>query len=109
MEEQDLEILKGSGTMATLLPSCSLFINIPFAPARKMIDLGLSVALATDCNPGSSPNGNMNLVNSLGSIKMNMTPEETINASTINGAYAMDLGNELGSIMKGKKSKHLYY
>lgn len=104
MEDKDFEVLKGSDTMATLLPSCSLFINIPFAPARKMIDRGLSVALATDFNPGSSPNGNMNLVNALASIKMNMTPEETINASTINGAHAMSLGSELGSIMIGKKA-----
>ncbi|MEM7162947.1 MAG: imidazolonepropionase [Bacteroidota bacterium] len=102
MDEADFTSLKKSQTMPTLLPSCSLFIEIPYGPARKMIDKGLPIALATDYNPGSSPNGNMNLVNSLASIKMKMTAEETINASTINGAYAMGLEKEIGSITRGK-------
>ena len=104
MDDRDFEVLKDRKTMATLLPSCSLFINIPFAPARKMIDMGLAVALATDYNPGSSPNGNMNLVNALASIKMNLNPEETINASTLNAAYAMGVENEMGTISRGKRA-----
>jgi len=104
MENEDFEALKNSKTISTLLPSCSLFIDIPYAPARKMIDMGLPVALATDYNPGSSPNGNMNLVNSLASIKMKMTPEETINASTLNAAYAMESESEVGSITIGKRA-----
>jgi len=90
--------------MSVALPSCSLFLSIPYTPARKLIDAGLPLALATDFNPGSTPSGNMNLVVSLASIKMNMTPEEAINAATINGAYAMGLSNEVGSITKGKKA-----
>ena len=75
-----------------------------YAPARKIIDMGLPVALASDYNPGSSPSGNMNFVSSLGSIKLKMTIEEVINATTKNTAYAMGLENELGSIAKGKKA-----
>jgi imidazolonepropionase len=102
MEDADIEALKGSETMPTLLPSCSFFINIPFAPARKMIDAGLPVALATDFNPGSTPSGKMPFVLSLACIKMRMTPEEAINATTINTAYAMDLSDTHGSIALGK-------
>ncbi len=100
----DVAALSKSETIATLLPGCSLFLGIPFSPARKLIDAGAIVALATDYNPGSSPCGNMNLIMSLGSIKMQMTPEESITASTLNGAAAMELSDELGSIEKGKRA-----
>ena len=90
--------------MATILPSCSFFLDIDYSPARKIIDKGLPVALATDYNPGSSPSGNMNFITSLGCIKLKMTPEEVINATTINSAYAMGVERELGSIAKGKKA-----
>lgn len=102
MTDEDIDALKGTSTMPVALPSCSLFLSIPYAPARKMIDAGLPVALATDYNPGSTPSGNMNLVVSLACIKMNMTPEEAINAATINAAYAMELSKTHGSITKGK-------
>ncbi len=102
MTGEDIEVLKGTDTMPTALPSCSFFLSIPYAPVRKMIDVGLPVALATDYNPGSTPSGNMNLVVSLACIKMNMTPEEAINAATINAAYAMGLSKTHGSIAKGK-------
>ncbi|WP_339659910.1 imidazolonepropionase [Croceibacter atlanticus] len=104
MTAEDIDELKNATTMPVALPSCSLFLSIPYTPARKLIDAGLPLALATDFNPGSTPSGNMNLVVSLASIKMNMTPEEAINAATINGAYAMGLSNEVGSITKGKKA-----
>ncbi len=91
-------------TMPVALPGCSLFLKIPYTPARKIIDAGLPLALATDFNPGSAPSGNMNLVNSLACINMSMTPEEVINASTLNGAYAMNVEEELGSITLGKKA-----
>lgn len=104
MNDEDIEILKGTETMPVALPSCSLFLSIPYTPARKMIDAGLPLALATDYNPGSTPNGNMNLVVSLACIKMNMNPEEAINAATINAAYALDLSDSHGSITKGKKA-----
>ena len=103
MNQEDLLILKESSTMPTLLPSCSFFLKIPYAPARKMIDQGLPVCLATDYNPGSTPSGNMNFVVSLACIQMNMSPEEAINAATINGAYAMGISKTEGSIAKGKK------
>ncbi|TVZ28023.1 imidazolonepropionase [Gillisia sp. Hel_I_86] len=102
MRAEDVESLKNSGTMPVALPGCSLFLSIPYTPARMIIDAGLPLALATDFNPGSAPSGNMNLVVSLACIKMKMTPEEAINAATINGAYAMDLSEKVGSITKGK-------
>jgi len=104
MQNEDFNILLSSDCMPTLLPSCSFFLGIPYSPARKMIEAGLPVALATDYNPGSSPSGNMNFITSLGCIKLMMTPEETINATTINTAYAMGLEKELGSIAIGKKA-----
>ncbi|MFD0861740.1 imidazolonepropionase [Sungkyunkwania multivorans] len=104
MREVDIQSLKGSDTMPVALPSCSYFLGIPYTPARKMIDAGLPLALATDYNPGSTPSGNMNFVVSTACIKMKMTPEEAINAATINGAYAMGLSKTLGSITKGKKA-----
>jgi imidazolonepropionase len=107
MNEEDYEVLKGSETMPVALPSCSLFLSIPYTPAREIIDSGLPLALATDFNPGSTPSGNMNLVISLACIKMKMTPEEAINAATINGAYAMELSETHGSITKGKQANFI--
>ena len=104
MNPEDFDVLLGSNCMPTILPSCSFFLGIPYSPARKMIDKGLPIALASDFNPGSSPSGNMNFVASLGCIKLKMTPEEVINASTINSAYAMGVEKELGSIAIGKKA-----
>jgi len=107
MTEEDIKILKGTHTMPVALPSCSYFLGIPYTPARKMIDQGLPLALATDYNPGSTPSGNMNFVVSTACIKMKMTPEEAINAATINGAYAMGLEKEVGSITVGKQANLL--
>lgn len=104
MTEKDIADLAASETMPTLLPSCSFFLNIPYAPARTLIENNLPVCLASDYNPGSTPSGNMPFVLSLACIKMKMTPEEAINAATINGAYAMGLEKELGSICVGKKA-----
>lgn len=104
----DLTALKRTAiTMPVALPGCSLFLGIPYTPARKILDAGLPLALATDYNPGSAPSGNMNLVVSLACIKMNMTPEEAINAATLNGAYAMGLETEVGSITVGKRANLL--
>jgi len=104
MNPEDIEALKGTETMPVALPSCSYFLSIPYTPAREMIKAGLPVALATDFNPGSTPSGNMNFVVATACIKMKMTPEEAINAATINGAYAMGLSETHGSITKGKKA-----
>ncbi|MCK0124190.1 imidazolonepropionase [Gelidibacter sp. F2691] len=104
MRPEDIEALKGSDTMPVALPSCSYFLSIPYSPARQIIDAGLPLALATDYNPGSTPSGNMNFVVSTACIKLRMTPEEAINAATINGAYAMGLSNQYGSICRGKKA-----
>jgi len=101
---EDIEALKHSNTMPVALPACSYFLSIPYTPARRIIDAGLPLALASDYNPGSSPTGNMNFVVSSACIKMKMTPEEAINAATINGAYAMGLSDSLGSIARGKKA-----
>lgn len=100
--EAELEQLKGSRTMPTLLPGASLFLGMSYAPARKMIEAGLPVALASDYNPGSSPSGNMELVMSLGIIQLKMLPFEVLNAVTRNGAYAMGLEESHGSITPGK-------
>lgn len=104
LDTADVDILKGSNTMPVALPSCSYFLSIPYTPARQIIDAGLPLALATDYNPGSTPSGNMNFVVSTACIKMKMTPEEAINAATINGAYAMGIEKNYGSITKGKKA-----
>ncbi|WP_417873056.1 imidazolonepropionase [Xanthomarina gelatinilytica] len=104
MDQEDIEVLKNSDTMPVALPSCSYFLSIPYTPGRQLIDAGLPLALATDYNPGSTPSGNMNFVVSTACIKMKMTPEEAINAATINGAYAMGISNMYGSITKGKKA-----
>lgn len=100
--DEDIEALQSSNTISTLLPSCSFFIKIPYAPARKLIDKGLAIALASDYNPGSTPSGNMQLVISLACIKQNILPNEAVNAATLNGAYALGLSNKLGTITKGK-------
>ena len=104
LTDADIAVLQGTSTMPVALPGCSLFIKIPYTPARKIIDAGLPLALATDYNPGSAPSGNMNLVNSLACIYMGMTPNEVVNASTINGAYAMGLESTHGTITPGKKA-----
>ena len=104
MKEEDFTSLQNSDCMPTILPSCSFFLGIPYGPAVKMMEKGLPVALASDYNPGSTPSGNMNFVTSLGCIQMKMTPEQVINATTINTAYAMGLEKEVGSICIGKKA-----
>ncbi len=107
MRLEDIESLKNSETMPVALPGCSLYLSIPYTPGRQILDAGLPIALATDFNPGSSPSGNMNLVVSLACIKMNLTPEEAINAATINGAYAMGLSKTHGSITIGKAANFI--
>ena len=107
MRPEDIAVLQNSRTMPVALPGCSLFLSIPYTPARAIIDAGLPLALATDFNPGSAPSGNMNLVVSLACIKMHMTPEEAINAATINGAYAMGLSQTHGSISIGKQANFM--
>jgi imidazolonepropionase len=102
--DQEIDALLNSDTMPTLLPGAAFFLGMTYPPARKMIDAGLPVALASDYNPGSSPSGNMQLIMSLGCIKLKMLPEEVINAVTINGAYAMGVEKEMGSIALGKKA-----
>ena len=102
MGEEQIEALKGSDTMPTMLPGCAFFLGIGYPPARKMIDAGLAVALASDYNPGTAPSGNMRFVASLASIKMKMTPAEAINAATLNSACAMGESKEYGSITRGK-------
>ncbi|MEN8225127.1 MAG: imidazolonepropionase [Bacteroidota bacterium] len=100
----EIDALKGTETISTLLPGASFFLGLIYAPARKMIDAGLAVAMASDFNPGSSPSGNMQFILSLGSIAYRMLPEEAINAVTLNGAYAMGLSDDYGSIGIGKKA-----
>ena len=102
----DAEIIKlsNSNSIGTLLPTAAFFLRMPFQPARKLIDTNAAIALASDYNPGSSPSGNMNLVIAMSCIQMKMLPEEAINAATINGAYAMEIENETGSITIGKRA-----
>jgi imidazolonepropionase len=104
LTDADVAVLQGSKTMPVALPGCSFFLGIPYTPARKIIAAGLPLALASDYNPGSAPSGNMNFIVSTACIHMKMTPEEAINAATINGAYAMELEEEVGSISVGKKA-----
>ena len=104
MKPEDIEALKNTETMPVALPSCSYFLSIPYTPAREIITAGLALALATDYNPGSTPSGNMNFVVATACIKMKMTPQEAINAATINGAYAMGISETHGSITAGKKA-----
>jgi imidazolonepropionase len=102
MGDEEINLLLKSETMPTLLPGASFFLGMPYAPARRLIDSGLPVALASDFNPGSSPSGNMNFVGSLACLQMKMPPQEVVNAGTINGAYAMGISDCLGSISRGK-------
>ncbi len=102
MGSAEIEALKGAETMPTMLPGAAFFLGMSYPPAREMISSGLAVALASDYNPGSSPSGNMRMVMSLASIKMKMTPNEALNAATLNGACAMGLSGEYGSITVGK-------
>lgn len=104
MQEKDFKALEQSSTIATALPSCSFFLSIPYSPVKEMMKRNICVALASDFNPGSTPSGNMNFVVSLACIKQKMTPEEAINAATINAAAAMELSKTHGSITKGKKA-----
>lgn len=108
MTDEDIKLLALSDTIGTLLPSAAFFLRMQYQPARKMIDAGCAIALATDFNPGSSPSGNMPFLLALSCIQMKMLPEEAINAATINGAYAMEVENELGSIGKGKKASLIF-
>lgn len=108
MDDAAINALAGSTTIGTLLPTAAFFLRMPFQPARQLMDAGCAIALASDYNPGSSPSGNMNLVVSMSCIQMKMLPEEAINAATINGAYAMELQNEAGSITVGKKANLIF-
>lgn len=108
MTDADIHDLAQSDVIGTLLPSAAFFLRMPYQPARAMIDAGAAIALASDFNPGSSPSGNMNLVVSMSCIGMKMLPEEAINAATINGAFAMNLEQEVGSITVGKKANLIF-
>lgn len=101
---EEIAVLKNSDTIATLLPSAPFFLSDPYQPAREILDAGIPVALASDFNPGSSPSGRMSFVIALACIKLKMTPEEAINAATINAAFALELESEMGSISPGKKA-----
>jgi imidazolonepropionase len=101
---EEMEALTGSGTMPTILPGAAFFLNMPYAPAREMIDHGLPVACASDYNPGSSPTGNMKLMTSFACVNYRLTPDEALNATTINTAYAMGLSEQYGSITREKKA-----
>jgi imidazolonepropionase len=102
--EKEIEALKNSETMPTILPGAAFFLNLPFPPARKMIDAGLSLAIGSDYIPGSSPSGNINLMMAIACIQYKLTPEEAFNACTINSAYAMGLSKTHGSIAVGKQA-----
>jgi imidazolonepropionase len=104
MEEEDLVALQGSNTMATVLPGCSFYLRIPYAPARVMIDRGVGIAIASDYNPGSSPSINPELNMALACIQQRLLPEEALNAATINAAAAMDCAAEVGSIAIKKRA-----
>lgn len=108
MDDETIRLLAHSGTIGTLLPTAAFFLRMPYQPARALIDAGCAIALATDYNPGSSPGGNMNFVVSLSCIQMKMLPEEAINAATINGAFAMQVADECGSITVGKKANLIF-
>ena len=102
--DDEIKCLLQSDTMPVALPGCSFFLGIPYAPLRKMIDAGLPVCLASDFNPGSTPNGRMGFVVALACTQMKLSPEEALNATTINGAYALELSHEIGSITRGKRA-----
>ncbi len=105
--QEEIEVLSNASTIPVALPSCSFYLGIPFAPARKMINANLPFAIASDYNPGSTPSGNMNFLVSLACIKMKILPEEAINAATINASFAMGVENEVGSITKGKRANFI--
>ncbi|WP_431157668.1 imidazolonepropionase [Winogradskyella poriferorum] len=107
LDDSDIKALKGSNTMPVALPGCSFFLGIPYTPARKLIDSGLPLAIASDYNPGSAPSGNMNFIVGAACVKLKLTPEEAINAATINGAYAMGISNMYGSVTRGKKANFI--
>jgi imidazolonepropionase len=104
VDEETIQTLAASRTIGTLLPTAAFFLRMPYQPARQLIDANCAIALASDFNPGSSPSGNMNLVVALSCIQMRMLPEEAINASTLNGAFAMELEQQVGSVTVGKKA-----
>ena len=106
--DEEIEALASSKTIATLLPSAAFFLRLPYPPARKLIESNAAIALATDYNPGSSPSGNMPLLIAMACIQMKLTPEEAINAATINGAFAMEVANEVASITIGKKANLIF-
>jgi imidazolonepropionase len=108
MTEADIVALATSNTIGTLLPTAAFFLRMAYQPARRMIDAGAAIAIASDFNPGSSPSFNMNFVVALSCIQMKMLPEEAINAATINGAFAMEVQNDVGSIMVGKKANLIF-
>jgi imidazolonepropionase len=110
LTEKEIQLLSGKNWdgLCTLLPTAAFFLRMPFQRARKLIEAGAAIALASDYNPGSSPSGNMNLVVAMSCIQMKMLPEEAINAATINGAYAMELGHQLGSITVGKIANFIF-
>lgn len=108
MNEDAIQTLASSDTIGTLLPTAAFFLRMSYQPARRLIESGCAIALATDYNPGSSPSGNMNFVVAMSCIQMKMLPEEAINAATINGAYAMELQDEVGSITVGKKANLIF-
>ncbi len=108
MTDADTEALARSKTIGTLLPTAAFFLRMNYQPARQLIDSNCAIALASDYNPGSSPSGNMNFVLALSCIQMKMLPEEAVNAATINGAHALQLENELGSITVGKKANLIF-
>jgi imidazolonepropionase len=108
MTENDIKDLSVSGTIGTLLPTAAFFLRMSYQPARQLIEAGCAIALASDYNPGSSPSGNMNFVTALSCIQMKLLPEEVINAATINGAFAMELERETGSITVGKKANLIF-
>lgn len=107
LDDADIEALRGSSTIPVALPLCSLFLSIPFTPARRLIDAGLPLAIATDFNPGSAPSGNMHLAVALGCIRMGLTPAEAIQAGTVNGAGALEWDGELGSITPGQRANFM--
>jgi len=108
MNDSTINALANSNTIGTLLPTAAFFLRMPFQPARQMIDAGCAIALASDYNPGSSPSGNMNLVVAMSCTGMKLLPEEAVNAATLNGAFAMELQNEAGSITVGKKANLIF-
>ena len=107
LSEEEIALLKDSDVIPVALPGCSFFLNIPFTPARKIIESGLPLVLASDFNPGSAPSFNMSVINALACINMKLLPEEAINATTYNAAFALELEAEVGSITKGKRANFI--